>query len=135
MLSWHDPYIVILYVKPSLMVVIVMQDLRRKLPVTRTLFPWHNTSQFSLTREITKELGIEKWIIPSQHLNPRFSFVIFWVSKLPTYQSFVIVIHKILRSLPNLVIFRFAIPVVLSNVNRVPTSSQFRCVVLYCLLT
>ncbi|KAK3200406.1 hypothetical protein Dsin_023821 [Dipteronia sinensis] len=36
------------------------KDLRRKLPVTRTLFPWHNTSQFSLTREITKELGIEK---------------------------------------------------------------------------
>lgn len=36
------------------------KDLRRKLPVTRTLFPWHNTSQFSLTREITKELGIGK---------------------------------------------------------------------------
>ncbi|KAH9755233.1 F-actin-capping protein subunit alpha [Citrus sinensis] len=37
-----------------------LEDLRRKLPVTRTLFPWHNTSQFSLTREITKELGIGK---------------------------------------------------------------------------
>eukprot|EP00268_Persea_americana_P064034 TRINITY_DN8379_c0_g1_i11.p1 TRINITY_DN8379_c0_g1~~TRINITY_DN8379_c0_g1_i11.p1 ORF type:complete len:308 (+),score=54.63 TRINITY_DN8379_c0_g1_i11:152-1075(+) len=36
------------------------KDLRRKLPVTRTLFPWHNTLQFSLTRDITKELGIEK---------------------------------------------------------------------------
>lgn len=36
------------------------KDLRRKLPVTRTLFPWHNTMQFSLTRDITKELGIEK---------------------------------------------------------------------------
>lgn len=36
------------------------KDLRRKLPVTRTLFPWHNTSQFSLTREISKELGIGK---------------------------------------------------------------------------
>ncbi|CAA7388816.1 unnamed protein product [Spirodela intermedia] len=36
------------------------KDLRRKLPVTRTLFPWHSTSQFSLTREISKELGIGK---------------------------------------------------------------------------
>lgn len=36
------------------------KDLRRKLPVTRTLFPWHNTMQFSLTRDITKELGIGK---------------------------------------------------------------------------
>ncbi|KAL4202785.1 hypothetical protein AMTRI_Chr02g222910 [Amborella trichopoda] len=34
------------------------KDLRRKLPVTRTLFPWHNTLQFSLTRDLTKELGI-----------------------------------------------------------------------------
>ncbi|XP_031250433.1 F-actin-capping protein subunit alpha [Pistacia vera] len=36
------------------------KDLRRKLPVTRTHFPWHNTTQFSLTREISKELGIGK---------------------------------------------------------------------------
>lgn len=36
------------------------KDLRRKLPVTRTLFPWHNTLQFSLTRDIQKELGVEK---------------------------------------------------------------------------
>ncbi|KAJ4968230.1 hypothetical protein NE237_014931 [Protea cynaroides] len=36
------------------------KDLRRKLPVTRTLFPWHNTLQISLTRDITKELGIGK---------------------------------------------------------------------------
>ncbi|GAV70636.1 F-actin_cap_A domain-containing protein [Cephalotus follicularis] len=36
------------------------KDLRRKLPVTRTLFPWHNTLQFNLTRDITKELGIGK---------------------------------------------------------------------------
>lgn len=36
-----------------------MQDLRRKLPVTRTLFPWHNTLQFSLTRDIQKNLGLE----------------------------------------------------------------------------
>lgn len=36
------------------------KDLRRKLPVTRTLFPWHNTMQFSLTRDITRELGIGK---------------------------------------------------------------------------
>ncbi|KAE9598139.1 putative F-actin-capping protein subunit alpha [Lupinus albus] len=36
------------------------KDLRRKLPVTRTLFPWHNTLQFSLTRDISKELGIGK---------------------------------------------------------------------------
>ncbi|XP_065852754.1 F-actin-capping protein subunit alpha [Euphorbia lathyris] len=36
------------------------KDLRRKLPVTRTLFPWHNTLQFSLTRDIQKELGIGK---------------------------------------------------------------------------
>ncbi|RYR02203.1 hypothetical protein Ahy_B06g081015 isoform A [Arachis hypogaea] len=35
------------------------KDLRRKLPVTRTLFPWHNTLQFSLTREVSKELGIK----------------------------------------------------------------------------
>ncbi|KAL3573456.1 hypothetical protein D5086_024069 [Populus alba] len=31
-----------------------------KLPVTRTQFPWHNTLQFSLTRDIQKELGIDK---------------------------------------------------------------------------
>ncbi|URE24654.1 F-actin-capping protein subunit [Musa troglodytarum] len=36
----------------------IFQDLRRKLPVTRTLFPWHNTLQFSLTRDITRELEI-----------------------------------------------------------------------------
>ncbi|BAT88102.1 F-actin-capping protein subunit alpha isoform X1 [Vigna umbellata] len=36
------------------------KDLRRKLPVTRTLFPWNNTLQFSLTRDISKELGIGK---------------------------------------------------------------------------
>ncbi|KAL1833474.1 hypothetical protein ACET3Z_003125 [Daucus carota] len=36
------------------------KDLRRKLPVTRTLFPWHNTMQFALTKDITKELGIGK---------------------------------------------------------------------------
>ncbi|URD79627.1 F-actin-capping protein subunit [Musa troglodytarum] len=36
------------------------KDLRRKLPVTRTLFPWQNTMQFSLTRDITKEMGIGK---------------------------------------------------------------------------
>ncbi|KAM0947664.1 putative F-actin-capping protein subunit alpha [Dioscorea sansibarensis] len=36
------------------------KDLRRKLPVTRTLFPWHSTLQFSLTRDISKELGIGK---------------------------------------------------------------------------
>ncbi|RDY05126.1 F-actin-capping protein subunit alpha [Mucuna pruriens] len=36
------------------------KDLRRKLPVTRTLFPWHNTLQFSVTRDISKELGIGK---------------------------------------------------------------------------
>ncbi|KAI3448573.1 hypothetical protein Pfo_005238 [Paulownia fortunei] len=35
------------------------KDLRRKLPVTRTLFPWHNTLQFSLTRDIQKNLGLE----------------------------------------------------------------------------
>ncbi|XP_020583809.1 F-actin-capping protein subunit alpha isoform X2 [Phalaenopsis equestris] len=36
------------------------KDLRRKLPVTRTLFPWQNTLQFSLTRDISRELGIGK---------------------------------------------------------------------------
>ncbi|WOH04600.1 hypothetical protein DCAR_0624011 [Daucus carota subsp. sativus] len=36
------------------------KDLRRKLPVTRTLFPWHNTVQFSLTRDLAEELGIGK---------------------------------------------------------------------------
>lgn len=35
------------------------KDLRRKLPVTRTLFPWHNTLQFSLTRDMQKSLGLE----------------------------------------------------------------------------
>ncbi|KAG6474828.1 hypothetical protein ZIOFF_064043 [Zingiber officinale] len=38
----------------------IFQDLRRKLPVTRTLFPWQNTIQFSLTKDINKELGIGK---------------------------------------------------------------------------
>ncbi|KMZ60860.1 F-actin-capping protein subunit alpha [Zostera marina] len=36
------------------------KDLRRKLPVTRTLFPWHNTLQFGLTRDIANQLGIGK---------------------------------------------------------------------------
>lgn len=36
------------------------KDLRRKLPVTRTLFPWHNTMQFCLARDISKELGTGK---------------------------------------------------------------------------
>ncbi|KAG6533804.1 hypothetical protein ZIOFF_007682 [Zingiber officinale] len=36
------------------------KDLRRKPPVTRTLFPWQNTIQFSLTKDINKELGIGK---------------------------------------------------------------------------
>lgn len=36
------------------------KDLRRKLPVTRTLFPWHNTLQLSLTRDLTKELSLGK---------------------------------------------------------------------------
>ncbi|KAK8689096.1 hypothetical protein V6N13_087823 [Hibiscus sabdariffa] len=34
------------------------KELRRKLPVTRTLFPWHNTLQFNLKREIAEELRI-----------------------------------------------------------------------------
>ncbi|KAI3975287.1 hypothetical protein MKX01_033527 [Papaver californicum] len=37
-----------------------LPDTTFKLPVTRTLFPWHNTMQISLTRDITKELGIKK---------------------------------------------------------------------------
>ena len=37
-----------------------MQDLWRKLSVTQTLLPRHNTMQFSLTRDTTKELGIGK---------------------------------------------------------------------------
>ncbi|KAL5713037.1 hypothetical protein ACHQM5_015153 [Ranunculus cassubicifolius] len=36
------------------------KDLRRKLPVTRTLFPWHNTLQISLNRDLTKEIGSGK---------------------------------------------------------------------------
>ncbi|TYG96568.1 hypothetical protein ES288_A11G361200v1 [Gossypium darwinii] len=36
------------------------KDLRRKLPITRTLFPWRSTRQFSLKREISEELGIGK---------------------------------------------------------------------------
>ncbi|XP_062188482.1 F-actin-capping protein subunit alpha-like [Phragmites australis] len=36
------------------------KDLRRKLPVTRTLFPWHNTLAFSLTRDLAKELALGK---------------------------------------------------------------------------
>ncbi|OAY68996.1 F-actin-capping protein subunit alpha [Ananas comosus] len=36
------------------------KDLRRKLPVTRTLFPWHSTFQFSLNRDLAKDLGIGK---------------------------------------------------------------------------
>ena len=36
------------------------QDLRRKLPVTRTLFPWHNTHALSLTRDLAKELALGK---------------------------------------------------------------------------
>ena len=37
-----------------------MQDLWRKLLVTQTLLPRHNTMQFSLARDTTKELGIGK---------------------------------------------------------------------------
>ena len=37
-----------------------MQNLWRKHPVTQSLFPRHNTLQFSLIRDTTKELGIGK---------------------------------------------------------------------------
>ncbi|XP_057867133.1 F-actin-capping protein subunit alpha isoform X1 [Cryptomeria japonica] len=37
-----------------------LMELRRKLPVTRTLFPWNNTLQLSFTRDLTKELGLGK---------------------------------------------------------------------------
>lgn len=40
---------------------ICAQDLRRKLPVTRTLFPWHNTLAVSLTRDLAKQLALGKW--------------------------------------------------------------------------
>lgn len=33
------------------------KELRRKLPVTRTLFPWGNAHQLSMTREITREMS------------------------------------------------------------------------------
>ncbi|XP_039066472.1 F-actin-capping protein subunit alpha-like [Hibiscus syriacus] len=36
------------------------KELRRKLPVTRTLFPWHKTLLFSFKREMDEELGIRK---------------------------------------------------------------------------
>ncbi|KQK14692.1 hypothetical protein BRADI_1g18110v3 [Brachypodium distachyon] len=36
------------------------KDLRRKLPVTRTLFPWQNTKALSLTRDLAKELALGK---------------------------------------------------------------------------
>lgn len=36
------------------------KDLRRKLPVTRTLFPWHNTLAVSLTRDLAKQLALGK---------------------------------------------------------------------------
>ncbi|KAI4367845.1 hypothetical protein MLD38_016469 [Melastoma candidum] len=36
------------------------KELRRKLPVTRTLFPWHNALQFNLTKDMEKELGIRR---------------------------------------------------------------------------
>lgn len=35
----------------------VLQELRRKLPVTRTLFAWDKALQLSLTREITREFS------------------------------------------------------------------------------
>jgi capping protein alpha len=37
--------------------VMVLQELRRKLPVTRTLFQWDKALQLSLTREITREFS------------------------------------------------------------------------------
>ncbi|CAF2373517.1 unnamed protein product [Brassica napus] len=43
------------------------KDLRRKLPVTRTLFPWQNTLQFSLTREVEKELGLGNNVMYKPH--------------------------------------------------------------------
>lgn len=33
------------------------QELRRKLPVTRTMFAWDKALQLSLTREITREFS------------------------------------------------------------------------------
>jgi capping protein alpha len=49
--------------------IILAQDLRRKLPVTRTLFPWHNTLAFSLTRDLAKELALGKWSLQAMSLD------------------------------------------------------------------
>ncbi|KAJ7542719.1 hypothetical protein O6H91_09G008400 [Diphasiastrum complanatum] len=38
----------------------VLEELRRKLPVTRTRFSWNNALQLSLSREITKELSLTR---------------------------------------------------------------------------
>lgn len=35
------------------------KELRRKLPVTRTLFPWGNAHQLSLARELSREMSIK----------------------------------------------------------------------------
>lgn len=35
------------------------KELRRKLPVTRTLFPWGSAHQLSLTKELTREMSIK----------------------------------------------------------------------------
>ncbi|KAH7297495.1 hypothetical protein KP509_26G071800 [Ceratopteris richardii] len=33
------------------------KELRRKLPITRTLFPWHTARQLSMNRELTREMS------------------------------------------------------------------------------
>ena len=57
-------------------VIILVQDLRRKLPVTRTLFPWHNTLAFSLTRDLAKELALGKWSLQAMSLDS-FKWIFF----------------------------------------------------------
>lgn len=91
------------------------QDLRRKLPVTRTLFPWQNALQFSLTRDISRELGIDKWscnsavwleiLFKSQLLklvfpSPYVAMVFYspWILNSPIAQDLLILLHCLLFS-------------------------------------
>ncbi|KAL9827713.1 putative F-actin-capping protein subunit alpha [Arabidopsis thaliana] len=62
------------------------KDLRRKLPVTRTLFPWQNTLQFSLTREVEKELGLGKISIIS--VVSCLSFGVMYTNRISKYDRY-----------------------------------------------
>jgi hypothetical protein len=79
--------------------IICAQDLRRKLPVTRTLFPWHNTLALSLTRDLAKELALGKWSL--QAMSPDGFEWNFYIHGMLCCSVVISILHCLTSELPN----------------------------------